>query len=50
MKKRCVGFSDIPQNIGRMKRIQQTFRAILAEEAESQIELKKAFKGLDYEI
>jgi hypothetical protein len=33
-----------------MKRIQQTFKAILAEEAESQSELKKAFKGLGYEI
>jgi len=33
-----------------MKRIQQTFRSILAEEAKSQKELKKAFKGLGYEI
>jgi len=33
-----------------MKRIQQTFKTILAEEAESQTELKKAFKGLGYEI
>ena len=33
-----------------MRRIQQTFKAILAEEAESQLELKKAFKGLGYEI
>jgi len=33
-----------------MKRIQKTFKAVLAEEAESQAELKKAFKGLGYEI
>ena len=33
-----------------MKRIQKTFKAILAEEAKSQVELKKAFKGLGYEI
>ena len=33
-----------------MKRIRQTFKSILAEEAESQAELKKAFKGLGYEI
>ncbi len=33
-----------------MKRIQKTFKGILAEEAESQSELKKAFKGLGYEI
>jgi type I restriction enzyme M protein len=33
-----------------MKRIRQTFKDILAEEAESQAELKKAFKGLGYEI
>ena len=33
-----------------MKRIQHTFKAILAEEAESQSELKQAFKGLGYEI
>lgn len=33
-----------------MKRIQETFKAILAEEAESQTELKRAFKGLGYEV
>jgi len=33
-----------------MKRIQKTFKAIIAEEAESQTELKEAFKGLGYEI
>ena len=33
-----------------MKRIQKTFHSILKEEAESQDELKKAFKGLGYEI
>lgn len=33
-----------------MKRIQKTFKAVLAEEVESQAELKKAFKGLGYEI
>jgi len=33
-----------------MKRIRQTFKSILAEEAESRAELKKAFKGLGYEI
>lgn len=33
-----------------MKRIQQTFKMILAEEVESQTELRKAFKGLGYEI
>ncbi len=33
-----------------MKRIQKTFQSILKEEAESQDELKKAFKGLGYEI
>jgi len=33
-----------------MKRIQKTFRSILTEEAESQAELKKAFKELGYEI
>ena len=33
-----------------MKRIQKTFKAVLAEEAESQAELKKAFKGLGDEI
>ena len=33
-----------------MKRIQHTFKAILAEEAKSQSELKQAFKGLGYEI
>ncbi len=33
-----------------MKRIQQIFNAILVEEAESQLELRKAFKGLGYEI
>lgn len=33
-----------------MKRIQKTFKAILAEKAESQMELKRAFKGLGYEV
>ena len=33
-----------------MKRIQKTFKAILAEETESQTELKRAFKGLGYEV
>lgn len=33
-----------------MKHIQKTFQSILKEEAESQDELKKAFKGLGYEI
>ncbi|MBM3305479.1 MAG: SAM-dependent DNA methyltransferase [Candidatus Aminicenantes bacterium] len=33
-----------------MKRIQKTFKAILAEETESQAELKRAFKGLGYEV
>lgn len=33
-----------------MKRIQQTFKKILADEAESQGEMKKAFEGLGYEI
>jgi type I restriction enzyme M protein len=33
-----------------MKRIQKTFQSILKEEEESQEELKKAFKGLGYEI
>lgn len=33
-----------------MKRIQQAFKEILMEENESQSELKKAFKGLGYEI
>lgn len=33
-----------------MKRIKQTFKAILADEAESRAELLKAFKGLGYEI
>ena len=33
-----------------MKRIQKTFKAVLVEEVELQAELKKAFKGLGYEI
>ena len=33
-----------------MKRIQKTFKGILTEESQSQVELKKAFKGLGYEI
>jgi len=33
-----------------MKRIRQTFKSILAEEAQSQAELKQEFKGLGYEI
>lgn len=33
-----------------MKRIQKTFKSILVEEAESQSELRKAFKGLGYDI
>ncbi len=33
-----------------MKRIQKEFKEILADEVESQIALKKAFKGLGYEI
>lgn len=33
-----------------MKRIQKTFKAILADETESQAELKRAFKGLGYEV
>lgn len=43
----CDGELDFDKE---MKRIQQTFKSILAEEAESQAELKKAFKGLGYEI
>ncbi len=33
-----------------MKRIQKTFKAILTEETESQAQLKRAFKGLGYEV
>ena len=33
-----------------MKRIQKTFKSILAEEVKSKDQLKKAFKGLGYEI
>ncbi len=33
-----------------MKRIQKTFKTILVEEVKSQSELKKAFKGLGYEV
>jgi type I restriction enzyme M protein len=33
-----------------MKRIQKTFKTILNQESDSQSELKKAFKGLGYEI
>ena len=33
-----------------MKRIRQAFQSILAGEAQSQAELKQAFKGLGYEI
>jgi type I restriction enzyme M protein len=33
-----------------MKRIQQDFKAILADEVESQMALRNAFKGLGYEI
>ncbi len=33
-----------------IKRIRQTFKSILAEEAQLQAELKQKFKGLSYEI